>query len=243
VRQGCVLAPSLFCRAVDWVLKESLHHSGVTVSDEQISDINYADDIAVVDENQLNLTNTLERMKGACSALALHISWTKTKIQNIRDGACPAVVVVGGQTAEGVQDFTYLRSQISLTVGSRTEQQQRTGIASGTMQCLDRIWCQQPLSLLTKLRLYTTLVLQVLLYASGTWTVTKLDLAHLQALSHEVPETHHKRALVGSCHQQGNSQTYLSTAHRTTYGQESLAKASMPFVVLVASGMPHAFLF
>jgi len=31
VRQGCVLAPSLFCRAVDWVLNESLHPSGLTV--------------------------------------------------------------------------------------------------------------------------------------------------------------------------------------------------------------------
>jgi len=49
------------------------------------------------------------------------------------------------------------------------------------MQRLDRIWCQRHLSLLTKLRLYTTLVLPVLLYASRMWTVTKLDLTHLQA--------------------------------------------------------------
>jgi len=37
----------------------------------------------VVDENQLNLTDTLERMEGAYSALGLHISWTKTKIQTL----------------------------------------------------------------------------------------------------------------------------------------------------------------
>jgi len=65
VRQGCVLAPSLFCRAVDRVLKESLHPSGLTVSDKQFSDIDYADDIAVVDENSLNQTENLERMEGA----------------------------------------------------------------------------------------------------------------------------------------------------------------------------------
>jgi len=32
VRQRCVLAPSLFCRAVGWVLQESLHHSNLMVS-------------------------------------------------------------------------------------------------------------------------------------------------------------------------------------------------------------------
>jgi len=100
--------PQTPSRAVDWVLKESLHHSGLTVSDEQFSDIDYADDIVVVDENQLGLTDTLECMEGACSILELHISWTKTKIQNIGAGACPADVAVVGQTAEGVQDFTHL---------------------------------------------------------------------------------------------------------------------------------------
>jgi len=49
------------------------------------------------------------------------------------------------------------------------------------MQRLYRIWGQQHLSLSTKIRLYTTLVLPFLLYASETWTTTKLDLAHLQA--------------------------------------------------------------
>jgi len=81
--QGGVLALSLFCRAVDWVLKESLHHTELTVSDEQFSNIDYADDIAVVDYNQLNLRNTLERMEGARFTLGLHISWTKTKIQTL----------------------------------------------------------------------------------------------------------------------------------------------------------------
>jgi len=66
------------------------------VSNEQFSDIDYADDIAVMDENQTSLTDTLERMESGCSALGLHISWKKTKIQNICAGAGLADVVVGG---------------------------------------------------------------------------------------------------------------------------------------------------
>jgi len=60
-----------------------------------------------------------------------------TNLKNICAGTCQAEFVVGGQTTqttEGIQDFTYLGSQISSTVGTRMEQQRKIGIASGTMQ-------------------------------------------------------------------------------------------------------------
>ena len=42
------------------------------------------------------------------------------------------------------------------------------------MAQLDNVWCQQRLSLSTKLRIYTSLVQSVVLYRYGseTWTVT-----------------------------------------------------------------------
>jgi len=116
VRQGCVLAPVTPAPRVYPVLQScGLGSKGVPASlwadgvRWKFSDIDYADDIAVVDENQLGLNDTLECMEGACSALGLHVSWTNTKIQNIGAGASPADVVVGSQAAEGLQNFTYLR--------------------------------------------------------------------------------------------------------------------------------------
>ena len=181
VRQGCVLAPALFCRAVDWVMQESLSCSGITVSGEHFTDADYADDIVAMDVDPMALASTLERMEESCSALGLHVSWLKTKVQNIGSGPPASDLSVLGHTVSGVERFTYLGSEINSVSGSRSEQQRRIGIASGTMRRLSRIWRQRQLSLSTKLRLYTTLVLPVLLYASETWTMTKLDLAHLQA--------------------------------------------------------------
>ena len=43
------------------------------------------------------------------------------------------------------------------------------------------IWWQPQLSQHTKLRLYMSLIVPILLYASETWTTTKVDLDHLQA--------------------------------------------------------------
>ena len=49
------------------------------------------------------------------------------------------------------------------------------------MSNLDCIWRQPCLALQTKIRLYMSLIVPILLYASETWTLTKADTAHLQA--------------------------------------------------------------
>src|SRR6201995_4992747 len=49
------------------------------------------------------------------------------------------------------------------------------------MKNLNRIWGQSYLSHKTRLRLYMTLVVPILLYAFETWTLTKQDRARVQA--------------------------------------------------------------
>ena len=70
---------------------------------------------------------------------------------------------------------------ISSSNGSRSEQERRIGIAATTMKSLAQVWKAKKLKLRTKLRLYTSLVVSVLLYASDTWTMTKADLSRLQS--------------------------------------------------------------
>ena len=49
------------------------------------------------------------------------------------------------------------------------------------MNQLGRVWRQRNLSLVTKLRLYESCVLSVLLYCAETWTLLKTDVNRLQA--------------------------------------------------------------
>ena len=49
------------------------------------------------------------------------------------------------------------------------------------MHDLAEVWKQEHLSLQTKLRLYNSLVVPVLLYGSDTWTLTNQELPRLQA--------------------------------------------------------------
>ena len=117
----------------------------------------------------------------SASTVGLHTNWLKTKIQNIGAGLAPEMVSMYGQTVEPVVKFTYLRSDVDSEGYSTPEIHRRLGMGSSIMGQLDAIWRQQKLSLQTKLRLYTSLVLSVVLYGSETWTLRKSDSDRLQS--------------------------------------------------------------
>ena len=52
VRQGCSIAPSLFLPPMDWVIECTEHKGflGVTLGDEVFTDLDFADDVALLSE-------------------------------------------------------------------------------------------------------------------------------------------------------------------------------------------------
>jgi len=68
-----------------------------------------------------SLAATLADMEHACGDLGLHISWSKTKIQNVGAGSPAETITADGQQVEGVDKFTYFVSQLSSTDGSRSD--------------------------------------------------------------------------------------------------------------------------
>ena len=181
VRQGCILAPALFCCAIDWLMRQCSDKFGVHVCNTRVTDIDYADDGVLFAPDPDNWSDILCSYETAASSMGLHINWLKTKLQNIGSGPDPDPVSMGAQTVDPVTQFTYLGSDIDSDGYSTPEMHRRLGIANSVMGQLDGIWRQQKLSLHTKLRIYSSLVLSVLLYGSETWTLRKTDSARLQA--------------------------------------------------------------
>jgi len=107
----------------------------------------------------------------------------KTKIQNIGHGTSPSSVYMqaSGQTVEAVDQFLYLGSAINFDGRSTHEIHRRIDMASGVMCRLSNMWQQSRLRLATKLRVYNSLVLSVLLYGCKTWTILKSDKRKLEA--------------------------------------------------------------
>ena len=48
IRQGCILAPTLFCVAIDWILEHMSIRPGINIGNSNITDPVYADDTALL---------------------------------------------------------------------------------------------------------------------------------------------------------------------------------------------------
>ena len=183
VRQGCVLAPDLFCRAIDWLMSRVKlgGNLGIHVEQNMFDDLDYADDGTLLPSDRTLMTALLQRFDEKAGHLGLHVSWAKTKIQNVCHGdACPAISV-GANAVDSVNEFIYLGSKVTTDGHSEPEVLRRIVLAASAMNQLGRVWRQRNQSLVTKLRLYESCVLSGLLYCAETWTLLKADVNRLQA--------------------------------------------------------------
>ena len=179
VRQGCVLAPALFCLIMDFVLSAA-RPSSINLAGAAFSDLVYADDVALVDYSLDSLSLSLSRLQTEASRFGLNVSWTKTKLQNVGYG--PPAVAIKSQSGivESVTEFTYLGCSFESNASSHHEVVRRIALAASVMKSLACVW-KQNLTTHLKLKLYSSLVLPVLLYASDTWTILEADARRLQS--------------------------------------------------------------
>jgi len=78
---GCVLAPALFCRAIDWRLDNMTCLKGVAVGNGKFIDLYYADDIVLPANTQADLAPCLTDFSMSARSMGRNVSWTKTKVR------------------------------------------------------------------------------------------------------------------------------------------------------------------
>uniref|UniRef100_H3AG92 Reverse transcriptase domain-containing protein n=1 Tax=Latimeria chalumnae TaxID=7897 RepID=H3AG92_LATCH len=175
VRQGCVLAPAPFCRAMDWILKHITANISITISWKLFSDLDYADNVVLLGLDANNLRDTLESFQREAASLGLQVSWVKTKIQSIGANAAIQGIQVDGQTVEAVDNFIYLGSKLLSNGYSEPDVLRRIGIAASAMKDLHRVWSQGKVKLSIKV-----------------WTPLKQDMRKLETF-----HMHCQRRLLG----------------------------------------------
>jgi len=82
---------------------------------------------------------------------------------------------------DGVEEFSYLGSIQASSGRSHPDIFKRIGISSAARHAFHTVWRQRELSLGTKLRLYQSCILSILLYGSESWTLLKKDLRRLES--------------------------------------------------------------
>jgi len=104
VRQSCILAPALFCCAIDWLMRQCRGKLGIQVGSSTFTDIDYADDAVLFTADPTEWKEVLLSYETAANTMGLHCNWQKTKVQNV--GAAPLSVQMENQLVESVTKFT-----------------------------------------------------------------------------------------------------------------------------------------
>jgi len=185
VLQGDTLAPFLFIIVLDYVLRISVDLSndkGIKIRAPLrrrnrglfLTDLDFADDLALVSETISNLEDLLHSLETSASQVGLYCNEGKTEFISSTGNVLP-LTSLNGVNIKLVNDFKYLGSHIN---NSENDFRIRKGLAWKACNKLNKIW-HSNLSNALKLQTFKSLVEPILLYGSETWTMTKTMLKSL----------------------------------------------------------------
>ena len=105
------------------------HKVGIQVGQLTFTDIEYADNVALLADKEESFCTALAAVDEEASKFGLRVSWTKTKLQNLGSALMPSPIIVDGNSVDSVAEFTWL--------GQHTVkfQQIRTGIHLAHSTC------------------------------------------------------------------------------------------------------------
>ena len=197
VKQGCVLAPTLFSMMFTAMLSDAFCNDAenmkikfrtdgrlfnlrrlqakTKVEEESVRDLLFADDCALNDATEAQMQQSMDCFSTACDNFGLTISTKKTEVLHQpaphKQYVAPKITV-NGEVLKAVEKFTYLGSTLSRSATIDDEVEMRIAKASSAFgQLRSTVWERRGIKLATKLKVYKAIILPTLLYACETWTI------------------------------------------------------------------------
>lgn len=174
VRQGCLLSPVLFNLFLENIMRETLYdfHSTISIGGRTINNLRFADDIDLMGGSNRELQDLTKRLEERAGAYGMEVSTEKSKVLVNSTTNTHAEIYMNGQQLEEVDAFKYLGATLTKDGRSTIEIKTRLAIATSAMAKLSKIWRSREISFSTKMKLYKSLVLSILLYGCESWTLT-----------------------------------------------------------------------
>jgi hypothetical protein len=180
----------LFNLVIDWVLREALdkNERGITLQkaasrrdkDWRLSDLDFADDVAVFEENTKDMQESLNQINTKASGTGLVINELKTHIMAINTNDHTQVTIEDKEISK-VEKFKYLGSTFTSKGDLDTEINLRIAKASIAFSELKNIWNKKSIQTNTKFKLFNAIVVSTLLYGAETWALRAADETRLNA--------------------------------------------------------------
>lgn len=177
VLQGDVLAPYLFI-IVDYVLKVSIstehgfehqRRKSSRSPARMIADLDYADDIAILESSVKRAMELVQRTSDKASLVGLLINEDKTECMVLNQAGAEQMVV-NGKCLKRVENFKYLGA---LMASVESEINNRLALAWAVFWKLKKVWMSTHVTERLKINIFGTAVVAILLYGCECWPLTK----------------------------------------------------------------------
>lgn len=176
VRQGDGLSPLLFNLVLEDALKGTKQEQrGITIG-RRIQVLAFADDVALVAESKDVLMRLTRILIMEAKMVGLGVNESKTKYLTVSKGMVENErnsLKVDNFEFEQVNEFKYLGVIMTKDNREESEIHNRLAQASRTYWSLEKLFKSKWLSRKTKISIYHTIIIPVLLYESESWTLKK----------------------------------------------------------------------
>ncbi|XP_073671663.1 uncharacterized protein [Paramisgurnus dabryanus] len=181
VRQGCVMSALLFNLVIDWVMRRSTEtgHTGIRWTlFSTLEDLDFADDLALISHTHQHMQDKTNKLNQYSSQVGLKINQKKSEVMTINT-TTQAPIKINNDEITFTESFVYLGSIITPDGGSKKDIQNRLNKARSAFISMSNIWRSSQYSVKTKLKLYNSCIIPVLLYGAECWRMTQQDLTKL----------------------------------------------------------------
>ena len=139
-----------------------------------------ADDLDIITRDIRSFDTAVDNIVGAADDMGLQINISKTKYmfstKNKSQSQLTCSLSLGSRKFEVVKELIYLGMKITADNNISAEIGRRITLASCCLYGLSKHLRSKMLSQTTKLKLYNTLILPILMYGAEAWTLTESSL-------------------------------------------------------------------
>jgi len=174
VKQGDMLSAILFCVALAAVMlqTEETCNSGFSIGGNILSNLSYADDIALTNECPHMLQQFVNELAKNAREIGLEINLGKTECMSTDKAQIPLNMTIYNQPIKQVTEFIYLGHKLTSSNDHEAALKHRIGLGWAAFQKNSTVLKSKRVPLSIKAKVYLVYVLPVVLYGLDciTWT-------------------------------------------------------------------------